>query len=285
MIDDWILTGKMIKENLTLEEYHQLEPKSAHFLMDVALKNCSKAVRNHAHPKEPTKAMQNGTLIHTAIETKKTKNTLQIADYYAIEPPDINKRTTAGKQQLADFHEAIGDKIVITEKQWEMADGCREAAWSHKWARPYLEAAKFERSGFTTINGVEVKARPDLDCYEKQRTLVDIKTRQKDKSDPESWLKDWWNYGTYIQAGLQLLVWEKLNMPCSHYYYLLQEVEEPYDVNLVYLDDELMEISKEKTLDAIEKWKSWIGAGLPKGYGKPQELSAKPWMRNYELTL
>ena len=277
----------MIKENLTLEEYHQLEPKSAHFLMDVALKNCSKAVRNHAHPKEPTKAMQNGTLIHTAIETREdlTRDIKEFMANYVQEPPDINKRTTAGKQQLADFHEAIGDKIVITEKQWEMADGCREAAWSHKWARPYLEAAKFERSGFTTINGVEVKARPDLDCYEKQRTLVDIKTRQKDKSDPESWLKDWWNYGTYIQAGLQLLVWEKLNMPCSHYYYLLVEVEEPYDVNLVYLDDELMEISKEKTLDAIEKWKSWIGAGSPKGYGQPQEMHTKPWYRNHELTL
>ena len=270
----------MIKENLTLEEYHQLEPKSAHFLMDVALRNCSKAVRNQAHPKEPTKAMQNGTLIHTAIETS-----WFCEKYYALEPPGINKRTTAGKQQLADFHEAIGDKIVITEKQWEMAEGCREAAWSHLYAKPYLKDARFERSGFTTINGVDVKARPDLDCYEKQRTLVDIKTRQKDKSDPESWLKDWWNYGTYIQAGLQLLVWEKLNMPCSHYYYLLVEVEEPYDVNMVYLDEELMEISKEKTLDAIEKWKSWIGAGLPKGYGKPQQLSAKPWMRNYELIL
>jgi hypothetical protein len=278
------LDEEMINDSLTLEEYHALPPLSAHKLMDVALKNCSKAVRNQAHPKEPTKLMTNGTLIHTAIESKRA-GWIQIADYYAIEPPDINKRTTAGKQQLADFHEAIGDKIVITEKQWEMADGCREAAWSHKWARPYLEAAKFERSGFTTINGVEVKARPDLDCYEKQRTLVDIKTRQKDKSDPESWLKDWWNYGTYIQAGLQLLVWEKLNMPCSHYYYLLVEVEEPYDTNMVYLDDELMVISRDKTLDAIEKWKSWIGAGLPKGYGKPQKMHTKPWMRNYELTL
>ena len=275
----------MIKENLTLEEYHQLEPKSAHFLMDVALRNCSKAVRNQAHPKKPTKAMQNGALIHTGIESKKTKNTFRIADYYAIEPTDINKRTKAGKLELEEFHKSIGDRIAITEDQWNMAVGCMEAAWSDIYARPYLKDAKFERSGFTTINGVDVKARPDLDCYEKQRTLVDIKTRQKDKSDPESWLRDWWAYGTYIQAGLQLLVWEKLNMPCSHYYYLLVETEEPYDTNLVYLDEELMEISREKTLDAIEKWKSWIGAGLPKGYGKPQKMHTKPWMRNYELTL
>ena len=279
----------MIDDNLSLEEYHKLPAKSAHFLMDVAVRNCSKAVRNQEHPKKPTKAMVNGTLIHTGIESKRAAwiqcKRNPIADYYAIEPPGINKRTKAGKLELEDFYKSIGNRIAITEEQWDMAVGCREAAWSHLYAEPYLKDAKFERSGFAKINGVDVKARPDLDCYEHQRTLVDIKTRQKDKSDPESWLKDWWNYGTYIQAGLQLLVWEKLNMPCQHYYYLLVETEEPYDVNMVYLDEELMEISKEKTLDAIQKWKSWLEQGSPSGYGKPHEMSAKPWMRNYELTL
>ena len=77
----------MIDDDITLEEYHRLEPKSAHFLMDVALKNCSKAVRNQEHPKKPTKAMVNGTLIHTAIETK------DIGKYYAEIPTDINLRT------------------------------------------------------------------------------------------------------------------------------------------------------------------------------------------------
>ena len=279
----------MIDDDITLEDYHKLPAKSAHFLMDVALKNCSKAVRNQAHPTKPTKAMVNGTLIHTAIELRENL-TWDIGDYYVQEPPDINKRTKAGKLELEEFHKSIGDKIVITEDQCDMAVGCMEAAWSNKYAKPYLEAARFERSGFATIDGVDVKARPDLECWEQSisdrtKTLVDIKTRQKDKSDPESWLKDWWNYGTYIQAGLQLLVWEKLNMPCEHYYYLLVETEEPYDTNMVYLDQELMEISKEKTLDVIEKWKSWLEQGSPSGYGQPQKMCAKPWMRNYELTL
>ena len=72
MIDDLPYTWRIpsINESISLEDYHQTEPKSAHFLMDVALKNCSKAVRNQEHPKKPTKAMVNGTLIHTAIETK-----------------------------------------------------------------------------------------------------------------------------------------------------------------------------------------------------------------------
>ena len=275
---------EMIDDDITLEDYHKLPAKSAHFLMDVALKNCSKAVRNQAHPTKPTKAMVNGTLIHTAIELRENL-TWDIGDYYVQEPPDINKRTKAGKLELEEFHKSIGDKIVITEDQWDMAVGCMEAAWSDIYARPYLEAARFERSGFTNIKGVDVKARPDLDCYKKQRTLVDIKTRQKDKSDEPSWTRDWWNSKTYIQAGLQLLVWEKLNMPCEHYYYLLVETEDPYDTNLVDLGEELMEISKDRTIEALEKWKSWIGAGSPKGYGQPQKMQTKPWYRNHELTL
>ena len=60
----------MINDKISLEDYHKLPAKSAHFLMDVVGKNCSKAVRNQEHPKKPTKAMTNGTLIHTAIETR-----------------------------------------------------------------------------------------------------------------------------------------------------------------------------------------------------------------------
>ena len=273
---------EMIDDDITLEDYHKLPAKSAHFFMDVALKNCSKAVRNQEHPKKPTKLMTNGSLIHTTVETK------NIGKYYAKIPPDINLRTKAGKLELEEFHKSIGNKIAITKDQWDMAVGCMEAAWSDKYAKPFLKAAQFERSGFATIDGVDVKARPDLDCWEHNRTLVDIKTRQKDKSDVESWLRDWWNYGIYLQAGLQMLVWEAMARPIdivNRYYYLLVETEEPYDVNMVYLDQELMVISRDKTLDAIEKWKSWIGAGSPKGYGKPQEMVAKPWYRNQDQVI
>jgi hypothetical protein len=272
----------MIDDKISLEDYHKLPSMSAHNLMDAEV-NCVIAQYNKAHPTKPTAAMINGTLIHAAIETR------DIGELYVIEPPGLNKRTTAGKQELAEFHEANSDKTIITEKQWEMAAGCREAAWSHPEAKKYLECALFERSVFTTINGVDVKARPDLDCLPPWlggfQTLVDIKSRQKGAANVEKWIKDWWNYGTYIQAGLQMLVWEDSNMPCPEYYYLLVENAEPYQVNMVYLDQELIEISKEKTLDVIQKWKSWLEKGSPSGYGKPQKMSAKPWMRNYELTL
>jgi len=273
----------MIDDNISLEDYHKLPAKSAHFLMD----DPETAEYDQKHPEKPSTTVQKrldlGSNIHTAVETK------DMDSHFIRIPEDLweKRLTKAGKRELIDFRNlyAADNLTAVSEDEWKIIWGCMDAAWSNIYAKPYLEAAKFERSGFTNINGVEVKARPDLDCYEHQRTLVDIKTRQKGAAALVKWDKDFWNYRTYVQAGLQLLVWEKLNMPCQHYYYLLVEIKQPHRVNLVYLDEELMEISKDRTIEALEKWKSWIGAGSPKGYGQPQKMHTKPWYRNYELTL
>ena len=66
----------MINNNISLEDYHALPSMSAHNLMD-AEDNCAIAEYNKAHHMKATTAMVNGTLIHTAIETK------DIGKYYA----------------------------------------------------------------------------------------------------------------------------------------------------------------------------------------------------------
>ena len=270
----------MFDDKISLEDYHDLPAMSAHNFMDASA-NCVIAEYNKRLKvnKLATKAMINGTLIHTATETQ------DIGKYYAVEPTDINKRTNAGKQQLAKFYDSIGDKIPITQDQWDMAEGCMEAAWSHPDAKILLHCAKFERSGFTTLQGIDVKARPDLDCTKEIGVLADIKSRQFGKADAESWLMDFWKYKTYIQAGLQMLVWEANKIKVKDYYYILIETAAPYEVNVVFLDEELIEASKDLTLRAIDKWKLWLKEKSPAGYGKPQALSLKSWMQNQILYL
>ena len=272
----------MLNNNISLEDYHALPAMSAHNLMDVE-DNPRIAEHNKANHMKETAAMINGTLIHTAIEMERATD---LEKHYACIPPDINKRTNVGKQQMLEFEAAIGDKTPITDKQWTMALACRQAAYNHPQAREYLEAAQFEVSGFITIRGVEVKARPDLDNYESHRTLVDIKSRQKGAANVDKWLRDWWSYKTYIQAGLQLLVWEEMGRPCEHYYYMLVEAAEPYQVHMVYLNAELISLAKQKTIDVITKWNKWLNDGSANlGYGEPQAMEALPWMRNQYQTI
>ena len=263
-----------IVENLDIHEYHAGPEMSASNLMKAAV-SCALADHDKKTPKDSTPAMLNGTMIHTAIETRDP------GAYYVVEPEGINKRTKAGKEELAEFAASVGDKIVVSASQWEMANRTMEAAWAHPEAKLFLDGAKFERSGFCELLGVTLKARPDLDCADFSGDLVDIKSRQLGKAGAEAWLKDFFNYKTYIQAGLQIKIWRELGYEVRGYYYLLVETEPPYQVNVVGLDEEWIHLAIVQTMTVIQKWRDWLDAGKPAGYGNYNPLMEVPgWMRS-----
>ena len=269
-----------IRSALSLEDYHNLPPKSAHFLM-AAAENCEKAQYDDEHPKPQTKPQARGHLIHTGIEVDSEDDLLK---FYATNPPHLHGnylRTNAGKAEMKEFKDECqqAGKIAIKEEEFDMAIGCRRSVYNNDDAARFLENSRKEVSGFCTLNGIDVKARPDLDCSAKLRTLVDIKSRQGGAAEIGKWMKDFYNYKTYIQAGLQMKVWRTLKMEVDEYYYILVEIEKPYLVNVVYLSEDWIHHSIVKTSEAILKWKSWLGNGCPAGYGEVQEMRMAPWQQ------
>jgi len=279
-----IIKGKkMFLDHLDIKEYHQLPDINAHFLM-TAIKNCKRAQREREKPRHPTTRMNWGIYIHTAIETRNMEKNFYLEPYeidgIVLRSAKTGKLLKKGEEQLEELKTEVAPKIILSQKEWDMVEGCMENAWSHPDAKILLHCAKFEISGFCTLQGIDVKARPDLDCTKEIGALADIKTRQGDKADAESWNRDLHNTRTYIQAGLQLLVWETLTKTkVKDYYYILIEVDDPYEVNVTYMDEKLIEFSKEEAINAIEKWKAWEQNKSVPGYGKPQALSLLPWKR------
>ena len=260
-----------------------MEDINASFLI-TASKNCKTAESERKKPKKPTTRMNWGTYIHTAIQTRNMENNFYLEPYeidgIVLRSAKTDKLLKKGEEQLEVLKTQVAPKIILSQKEWDMVEGCMENAWEHEYAKPYLEAAQFERSGFCTLQGIDVRARPDLDCTKKMGALADIKTRQKEKADLEPWNRDFHNNRTYIQAGLQMLVWETITKTkVKDYWYILCEVDYPYEVNTTYLDEELIEYSKNEAIDAIEKWKSWEQNKSGPGYGKPQAQSLLPWKR------
>ena len=274
----------MFKDNLDIKEYHQLEDINASFLIKAA-KNCRNAVRDREKPKHPTTRMNWGTYIHTATETRDMEKHFYLEPYERNDTPLRSAKTgkllKKGEEQLEELRKEVAPKIILSQKEWDMVEDCMENAWSHPDAKILLHCAKFERSGFCTLQGIDVRARPDLDCTKEISALADIKTRQGDKADLESWNRDFHNNRTYIQAGLQMLVWETITKTkVKNYWYILCEVDDPYEVNTTYLDEELIEYSKDEAINAIEKWKAWEQNKISvPGYGKPQAQSLLPWKR------
>jgi hypothetical protein len=229
-----------------------------------------------------------GSYIHTAVETRNMEKNFYLEPYeidgIPLRSAKTGKLLKKGEEQLEELRKQVAPKIILSQKEWDMVEGCMENAWEHPDAKILLHCAKFERSGFCTLQGIDVKARPDLDCTKEISALADIKTRQGDKGDADSWNRDLLNTRTYIQAGLQMLVWETITKTkIKNYWYILCEVDDPYEVNACYMNEKLMEYSREQAIMAIEKWKAWEQNNSVPGYGKPQELSLLWMHRQMEM--
>ena len=262
----------MFKDNLDIKEYHQMEDINAGFMIEGETNCFESAVESRNNPGEQNDAQARGILVHNSCEVDTEDDVL---NHYGVIPPDIKvKRGNKWEEFKAWCDEE--NKIPIKEKEFDMAIECRRSAYKNELAAEFLKNSRKEISGFCNLLGVDVRARPDLECA-KINTLVDIKTRQKGQAKKERWMRDWLKYKTYIQAGLQIKVWQELEVDIDHYWYLLIEVEKPYIVHTVYLSPKLITLSIEQTLEAIKKWKAWLNDGSPSGYGEPEEMELDPW--------
>ena len=261
-------------EGMSLQDYHAHPAMSAHNLMDVQT-SPQLASYNKSHPKEMTAPMLRGHIIHDAVE-----DWPGFHEKYAV-APDVDRRTKEGKEKWKIFEEASGNRTVITKAQEAMAQSCSYKAWEHPEAKLFLENAKFEKSGFGQVLQTRVKARPDLDCSKFSGDLVDIKSRQLGQAHQDAWLKDFFHWKTYIQAGLQVELWRQLGYTVNGYYYILIEHEPPYQVNVIGLDKEWIEIGITEVYRAVQLWQRWESNVMPTGYGTGHDLMTVPqWMMN-----
>ena len=274
---------KGIVDDLEMKEYHSTDDLSAHNLMDFILWCGEGSESEKNKPDKKTPAMLEGSLIHHMIQFKEYQSRYALA-------PDVDRRTKAGKAQFAEFEAGLGHREAITQAQLDMANRCMDAVWEHPEARLFLENGKMERSGFCEIMGVPVKARPDIDCShipasENFPALIDIKTRKVRAAEENAWLKDFYHTGTYIQAGLQILVWRELGYHVDEYFHLLVERGDPYCVNVIKLPPAWKSVCILQVHSAIEKWKSWLSNGCPKSYGLEMKTLAFPDWMDFKLAI
>jgi len=264
---------------MPMDEYHATEARSASNLIVQAYSSCELSVYEKDNQVEKISTpLFEGTGIHTSLQAEFVE---EIDKEYAV-APDVRKNSTEYKTWLSD---ECGDKKPVSQAQMDMFKGCREASRSHPESRLFIENGLMERSGFCELNDVQVKARPDIDCAhipasKRFPCLVDIKSRRKRQASKQAWTKDFYNYRTYLQAGLQILVWRELGLWIDDYYYLLIEKEAPYQVNVVPLGKEWMHESIYQVNQVINKWKKWLSDGSPKSYGLNQSpMEVQTWMQ------
>ena len=258
------ITKLFVNLDMPAEKYHAVDALSKSMM--------SKILKSPAHYRaaleehqEPTKSMQMGTAIHTAVLEPQL-----YSQVVAVVPPDIDGRTKEGKQ----WKEAHKSRIHLTHAEDIDVQGVANSVRRHPFWDIVRLGHKIEASVFAQDEetGIALKARPDL--WIESHTLIDIKTT--DDASPEAFLRTIASFGYHIQAAHYLMM-----TGADNFIFVAVERKAPYAIGIYKLDDEWLQagenlrckaISTLHECRALDSWPAYPTA--------VQTLSCPKWVLN-----
>ena len=223
--------------------------------------------------KEPTDNLILGSVIHTLIlEPQK------LDDEYII-MPELNLRTNADKAVKAELEaEAKAtNKTLVKSEIFNQAEAVAKSFLKSSLSSFLRGEVKAEASFFGEIDGVKVKARPDL-ILPQQQIIIDFKTTsQVGGGSADGFAKMAANFSYYIQASLYLEITKY-----KQFYFIVLETAEPFMVGCYKLDAEALEFGKSEIRRAIEIYKNLGKYKSPLylnnlDFSKVQEINLPSW--------
>lgn len=201
----------------------------------------------HSTGKEPTKAMDLGTLIHAAI----LEPNLPLEDIAAVSPY-ADFRTKAAQEWKAEQREM--GKMIATDDDIRAASGC-EAVFSEDYAQRFKGGYKSEVAVFATIGATEIKGMIDL-VPDDLDLLVDLKTTSRIGN-----VRDITNTiisrGYHWQAALYLDLWNAASgEKRTRFVICFIEVDAPHETAWVEVSPELIEAGRVGYMNALAKWQA-----------------------------
>jgi hypothetical protein len=203
----------------------------------------------HSSGREVTKAMDLGTLIHSAILEPETA----LTDIAAVSPfPDFR---TKAAQEWRDDQREMG-RMIATDADIRTASGC-EQVFSEDYAQRFGVGYKSEVAVFAEIGATQIKGMIDL-VPDSLDLLVDLKTTARIGS-----LREIANTiitrGYHWQAALYLDLWNAASGENrNRFVFCFIEVTEPYETAWVEVSRELIEAGRAGYMNALAKWQSCI---------------------------
>ena len=257
-------------ENLTQAEYRAIEALGS---TDIKTLLENPYLFKNGVKKEPTDNLILGSVIHTLIlEPQKLES-----EYIIM--PELNLRTNADKAVKAEFEaEAKAtNKTLVKSEIFNQAEAVSKSFLNSSLSSFLKGEVKAEASFFGEIDGVKVKARPDL-ILPKQQIIIDFKTTsQVGGGSADGFAKMAANFSYYIQAALYL---EITNY--KQFYFIVLETAEPFMVGCYKLDSEALEFGKSEIRRAIEIYKNLGEYKSPLylnnlDFSKVQEINLPSW--------
>ena len=204
----------------------------------------------HSSGKEATKAMDLGTLIHSAILEPNIP-----LDQIAAVSPFADFRTKAA-QEWRDDQKEMG-RMIATEDDIRTASGC-EQVFSEDYAQRFGVGYKSEVAVFAEIGATPIKGMIDI-VPDGLDLLVDLKTTPKRIGSLREITNTIISLGYHWQAALYLDLWNAASgEPRNRFVFCFIETAEPYETAWVELSPQLIEAGRAGYMNALAKWQSCV---------------------------
>ena len=237
------------------KEYHQDDAKSSTDMRNI-LKSEELFMSKLNEIIEPTKAMQQGTALHTYfLEREKFK------DEVSVKSSDIKLTTKAGKEWVAEQK----DKIIIDEEFFNIFPIIEEKI-DNKASDIFRIGGLTEASFFWKDKyDIDCKCRPDYISSDFSY-MIDLKTTAD--ASPRGFKSSVIKFNYAVQAQFYLRGIEKsTNQKPSKFYFIAIEKTKPYHVEVYDLDETWLSISDKDIDEALYRIDSLRSRNYkPNGY-------------------
>lgn len=182
---------------------------------------------------ESTPALLLGTAVHASY-----LQPIGVQEQIAMQPEDCGPRNSGdGKKRWDAFKKEHEGKIVLGWDDAKTVLGCVAALTD---IRPLTESDRTEVTAFADIEGVELKARADLDDGE---ILWDVKTTTEEL-DEYNLSKSIASYGYHFQAAHYLEVFEAAGAPRKGFGIIWVNKAAPHHSRITLLSDEFLAMGR-----------------------------------------
>jgi len=257
-------------KEITNEEYHGKKEYESSTNLRHSLISPKKYLHGKTAIQVPTKAMEEGTAVHTFfLENNK------FHDEYIFRPEGLNARTKEGKEWMKENE---GKKILSYEWK-ENLELMNESIMNSPAKIIYNNDNYSELSFFwDDLYGIRGKCRPDCLSYN-GRFVLDLKTTQD--ASPKGFQKSIGAFGYHIQAAWYLRGLRKLGVKVDEFLFVAIEKTAPFCVGVYRADKEMLEEGEKKVEEALNiiqqcnrsrHWADYTPEIL--------DISLPPWMVN-----
>lgn len=268
----------MIQTNLSFEDY-QNKVEGLNQSKLGALKSCPLKFKwVLENERGDSDAMRLGRAIHTAVLEPDLFNCL----FFSL-PPDLDRRTSKGKELYAELVAANEDKTILKAEEFSKALEIATAVRSNTHVTTMLEGAHVELSCDWVDPATEVQCKARIDAYNEQMSLViDLKTTLD--ASRSGFPRKLFSYGYHRQAAWYLDALRANGEPAQHFVFIAVEKDPPYCVGLYRLSDETIRLSRAENDALLRRYAECMRTNSWPGYTEGIEDISIPEYASNNMT-